>query len=149
MSQPQSAPVVSALRQVVADTYALLGQSHLCHWNVRGKGFFALHQAFETQYNEMFAAVDEIAERIRSLGALAPGGLGNLAKLSGMEEIAEDADADTMVRHLAKGHGKVVESLKHARDIAEQAKDTESGDMCVARIQIHEKTIWMLRSYLD
>ena len=149
MGQTRSSQVVDALRQVVADTYALIGQSHLCHWNVRGKGFFALHQAFEVQYTEMFTAVDEVAERIRSLGALAPGGLGNLARLSGIDEIAEDADADAMVRHLAKAHRKVVESLEKARDMAEEAQDAESGDMCVARIQIHEKTIWMLQSYLD
>jgi starvation-inducible DNA-binding protein len=72
--------VIEALRQVVADTYALIGQTHICHWNVRGHSFFSLHTAFEEQYNELFLAVDEIAERIRAKGALAPGGLLNLSK---------------------------------------------------------------------
>ncbi|NNM27949.1 MAG: DNA starvation/stationary phase protection protein, partial [Akkermansiaceae bacterium] len=89
--------VVEALRQVVADSYALLGQTHLCHWNVRGPGFFALHTAFEAQYTELFTAIDEIAERVRALGSLAPGGLGNLAKMAGMKELEEDASAEAMV----------------------------------------------------
>ena len=80
--------LVKALRQVVADTYAVIGQTHLCHWNVRGSSFFSLHQAFEEQYTELFAAVDEIAERIRAKGSFAPGGLANLAQLSGIPEIA-------------------------------------------------------------
>jgi len=141
--------VVAALRQVVADSYALLGQLHLCHWNVRGPSFFSLHTAFETQYTELFAAIDEIAERIRALGAFAPGGLGNLARMSGMAEIAEDADARAMVAHLKAGHEKVVASLQKARDLAAAAADAETEDTMVARIQIHEKAIWMLASFLD
>src|SRR5690554_3548894 len=88
--------VVDALRLVVADSYALLAQTHICHWNVRGPSFFALHAAFEVQYTELFSAIDEIAERIRALGALAPGGLGNLAKMAGTKEIAEDSTATDM-----------------------------------------------------
>jgi len=76
--------VVESLRQVVAGTYALIGQTHICHWNVRGPSFFSLHTAFEEQYNELFLAVDQIAERIRAKGALAPGGLSNLGKMAGM-----------------------------------------------------------------
>ena len=83
-------PIINALRQVVADTYALIGQTHLCHWNVRGPSFFSLHTAFEEQYTELFTAVDEISERIRAKGALAPGGLSRLAETAGIEEIAED-----------------------------------------------------------
>ena len=92
--------VIGALRQVVADTYAVIGQTHICHWNVRGPSFFSLHTAFEEQYNELFLAVDEIAERVRAKGALAPGGLSNLSQMAGIEEIAEDATAQEMVRHL-------------------------------------------------
>ena len=97
-------PVVVALRQVVADSYAVLGQTHICHWNVRGHNFFSLHTAFEEQYTELFTAVDEIAERIRALGALAPGGLGNLAKMAGIKEIEEDTSADAMVSHLIESN---------------------------------------------
>ena len=101
MSDSSNSAVIDALRQAVADSYALIGQTHICHWNVRGPGFFALHTAFEEQYTELFTAVDEIAERIRALGALAPGGLGNLAAMAGISEIAEDASAEAMVQHLA------------------------------------------------
>lgn len=140
--------VVDALRQVVADSYALLGQTHLCHWNVRGPGFFALHAAFEVQYSELFVAVDEVAERIRALGSLAPGGLANLAKLSGMVEIAEDVSADEMVAHLANANEKVIESLKKAREAASSAGDDETEDLMIARTQVHEKAVWMLKAYL-
>ncbi len=142
-------PVVEALRQVVADSYAVLGQTHICHWNVRGPSFFSLHAAFEAQYTELFTAVDGIAERIRALGALAPGGLGNLAKMAGMKEIEEDAAAIEMVRHLSAANKHLVASLVQARDAAGDAGDDQTEDLMIARIQVHEKTIWMLDSFLD
>ena len=141
-------PVVEALRQVVADSYALLGQTHLCHWNVRGPNFFALHIAFEAQYTELFTAVDEIAERIRALGSLAPGGLGNLARQSSISELEEDSSAEEMVAHLASANEIVVESLSAARDLAGESGDSESEDLAIARIQVHQKTVWMLKSFL-
>ncbi len=140
--------VVEALRQVVADSYALLGQTHLCHWNVRGPSFFSLHGAFEEQYTELFAAIDEIAERIRALGALAPGGLQNLARLAGMEEIREDASAEEMVEHLVAANERLVGDLMKARDLAGDSGDDQTEDLMIARIQVHQKTIWMLRSFL-
>jgi starvation-inducible DNA-binding protein len=143
-----SEKVVGALRQVVADTYAIIGQTHICHWNVRGPSFFSLHTAFEQQYNELFLAVDEIAERIRAKGALAPGGLSRLAQMAGIEEIAEDSSAQDMVRHLITANQKLLTDLKTARNRAAEEGDSESEDLMIARIQVHEKTIWMLRSYL-
>jgi starvation-inducible DNA-binding protein len=136
------------LRVVVADSYALLGQTHICHWNVRGPNFFALHLAFEEQYTELFTAIDEIAERIRALGSLAPGGLKNLAELAGTKEIEEDASAEKMVKHLSKLNLRLVDDLKAARDAAAAAGDSQTEDLMIARIQVHEKTIWMLDSYL-
>ena len=143
-----SNPVVNALRQVVADSYAVLGQTHICHWNVRGPSFFSLHNAFEEQYTELFTAVDEIAERIRALGALAPGGLDNLAKMAGIKEIAEDSSAADMVAHLVYVNKKLVADLEKARDEAADTGDAETEDLMIARIQVHEKTIWMLDSFL-
>ena len=148
MSSDPNTSVVEALRQAVADSYALLGQTHICHWNVRGPGFFALHAAFEMQYTELFTAVDEIAERIRALGALAPGGLGNLAQMAGVKEIAEDASAEAMVQHLVDVNEKLVTTLAKARDLAGDADDSQTEDLMIARIQVHQKTIWMLKSYL-
>lgn len=142
------AKVIDALRQVLADSYALMGQTHLCHWNVEGPSFFALHMAFEQQYTELFTAVDEIAERIRALGAYAPGGLSNLAALSGMKELAEKASAEKMVQHLATLHSKLIADAKTARDLAADNGDKETEDLMIGRIEIHQKTLWMLESYL-
>lgn len=140
--------VVEALRQVVADSYALMGQTHLCHWNVEGPSFFALHSAFEEQYTELFTAVDEIAERIRALGAYAPGGLANLAALARMKELPEKATADKMVQHLATLHSKFIADARTARDLAADSGDKETEDLMIGRIEIHQKTLWMLESYL-
>ena len=144
-----SEEVVKSLRLVVADTYALIGQTHICHWNVRGPAFFSLHVAFEEQYTEMFAAVDELAERIRAIGSLAPGGLANLAKMADIKEIEEDASSDKMVEHLSSSHEKLLNDLKAARDVAAEANDSETEDMMIARIQVHQKTRWMLTSFLS
>lgn len=144
-----SKKISEALSLVVADTYALIGQTHMCHWNVKGPSFFSLHNAFEAQYNELFTAVDEIAERIRSIGSLAPGGLSKLAKMSGISELPEDASATEMVNHLVKANEKVLKDLKKARDLSAEGNDSETEDMMIARIQVHEKTVWMLKSYLD
>ena len=148
-SESKQTAVVQALRQVVADSYALLGQTHICHWNVRGPGFFALHTAFEEQYTELFTAIDVIAERIRALGALAPGGLGNLASMAGITEIKEDTSADDMVEHLAKTNEHLVANLTKARNVAGEVGDDQTEDLMIERIQVHQKTIWMLRSYLS
>lgn len=140
--------VIDALRLVVADTYALIGQTHICHWNVRGPSFFSLHTAFELQYTELFTAVDEIAERIRALGALAPGGLSNLAGMADIDEIEEDASAEDMVHHLILAHEKLLADLAAARELAGEAGDSESEDLMIGRIQLHEKTVWMLKSFM-
>jgi starvation-inducible DNA-binding protein len=144
-----STKVIKALRQVVADSYAVLGQTHICHWNVRGPSFFSLHNAFEAQYTELFPAIDEIAERVRALGAYAPGGLGNLAKMARMKEIGEDASAQEMVKHLSAANKALVADLVAARDAAGAAGDDQTEDLMISRIQVHEKTIWMLDSFLD
>lgn len=146
--QTQATPVVDALRQVVADSYAVLGQTHICHWNVRGPSFFSLHNAFEAQYTELFSAIDELAERIRALGSLAPGGLGNLAEMAGMKEIKEDATSVEMVKHLTAANKALVADLVIARDAAGDAGDDQTEDLMISRIQVHEKTIWMLDSFL-
>ena len=145
---PMNDKLIDALRLVVADTYALIGQTHLCHWNVRGPSFFSLHNAFEAQYNELFVAVDEIAERIRAKGALAPGGLANLAAMAEIKEIAEDSSAQDMVEHLVGANEKLLADLNFVKALASEAGDSESEDLVIARIQVHEKTVWMLKSFL-
>ena len=145
----KNAPIIDALRQVVASSYALMAQAHICHWNVRGPSFFSLHNAFEAQYTELFPAIDEIAERIRALGALAPGGLGNLASMAGMDEIPESATAQQMVTHMAATHETVIRDLVKARDLAGESGDNETEDLMIGRIRVHEKTKWMLDSFLE
>lgn len=141
--------IIDDLRLVVADTYALIAQTHLCHWNVRGPSFFSLHNAFEEQYNELFGAVDELAERIRAIGGLAPGGLAKLAKMAEIHELAEDASAQEMVAHLAEANEKLLKDLKSASKHAGEIGDSETEDMLIARTQVHDKTVWMLKSFLE
>ncbi len=139
--------VVEALRQVVADTYSLLGLTHFCHWNVEGPQFFALHNAFEEQYTELFTAVDEIAERIRALGAYSPGGLSALAAMAPFPTVEEGATAREMVDALVQAQEILTGHLAEAREAAAGAGDNETEDLMIARIQVHEKTAWMLRSF--
>lgn len=141
--------VVAGLGQLLADSYALMAQTHLAHWNVEGPAFFELHAAFQKQYEELFEAIDEIAERIRALDALAPGGLKTLGKISPIEEMSvETAPAKDYVAHLIDGHEQVVTSATRVRDAAGAAGDLETQDLAIGRIQVHQKTLWMLNSYL-
>jgi starvation-inducible DNA-binding protein len=143
-----TAALARNLNQVLADSYALLSLTHLAHWNVEGSGFFALHAAFQTQYEELFVAIDEIAERIRALDAYAIGGLGTLAEMAQMKEFASPLSQEHYVQALVTAHGKLVSDAARARDIAGAANDAESQDLMIARITLHQKTIWMLKSFL-
>ncbi len=140
--------LAEGLNQVLADTYALMALTHHAHWNVEGEGFFALHAAFEEQYNDLFQAADEIAERVRALGAYAVGGLGTLAGLAGMEEPAAPVPQKDFVAALIDANEKTAGTIRKVKDLAGKEGDTETEDMLIARLQIHEKTLWMLKSYL-
>jgi starvation-inducible DNA-binding protein len=148
-NQKSTDAVAQGLTTVLADSYALLAQTHVAHWNVQGPAFFSLHAAFQTQYEELFQAVDEIAERLRALDVLAPGGLKTLASLSSISELAaEEMPAKDFVAHLIECHEIVIESATSLRGHAEKAGDLETQDLMIKRIQTHEKTLWMLRSFL-
>ena len=141
--------VVGELKRVLADTYTLYLKTHNYHWNVTGPQFNTLHAMFELHYNEMWAAVDEIAERIRALGAFAPGGYGQFADLTGVADAEADVpDANTMVANLVKGHETLIKSARAALEVAGGAGDAATEDLLTVRIQTHEKTAWMLRSLL-
>ncbi len=133
---------------MLADTYALMSLTHLAHWNVEGPGFFALHTAFQAQYEEMFTASDEVAERVRALGAYALGGLATLAAKAGMKEFAAPLRQEDYVAALISGHEKVVADAGRARHIAGETNDPESEDLMIQCITVHEKALWMLRSFL-
>lgn len=147
-NKPDANTIAEVLRPVLADTYALMAQTHLCHWNVEGPSFFALHLAFEAQYTELFAAADEIAERIRALGDYAPGGLGTLAEIAKMTELPEKTTAEKMTASLIENHTKLIKDAAKAREVASDVEDKETEDLMISRIQVHEKTVWMLKSFL-
>ncbi|MCP5534050.1 MAG: DNA starvation/stationary phase protection protein [Akkermansiaceae bacterium] len=144
----QQSDLSSSLNQVLADSYALMALTHLAHWNVEGPGFFALHTAFQAQYEELFTAVDEIAERVRAIGDYAIGGLGTLATAAGLEEFAAPLGQEDYVRALLEGNEKLVADAAKARDLAGELNDPESEDLMIGRITLHQKTIWMLKSFL-
>jgi starvation-inducible DNA-binding protein len=145
----RAAELTNSLNQVLADSYALLSLTHLAHWNVEGPGFFALHAALQTQYEELFMAIDEIAERIRALDAYAIGGLGTLAQAAQMKEFASPLAQDDYVRALIAANEKLVGDAARARNVAGKANDAESQDLMTGRITLHQKTIWMLKSFLN
>ena len=140
--------VVKALNLLLADSYALMANTHYAHWNVEGPGFFALHKAFEHQYEDLFKAIDEIAERVRALDAYAIGGLRNFANEAGIEEFKTPVAAKDYVAALIVAHEKTLADAVSLRDAAGAASDLESQDLAINRITWHQKTSWMLKSYL-
>lgn len=145
----ESDTVSSSLALLLADSYALQAQTQFAHWNVQGPSFFSLHTFLQTQYEELFLAVDEIAERLRALDVIAPGGLKTLASLSLISEMEVKAHAaKDLVAHLLGAHEILVKTAVKLRDLTEKEGDAETQDLAIKRIQVHEKTIWMLRAYL-
>lgn len=141
--------VAEGLKTLLADSYALMGQTHLAHWNVEGPNFFQLHTAFQTQYEELFEAVDEIAERLRALDVYAPGGLSTLAKGSDIQEQSVGGlPAKDFVAHLIESHEILLGGAHELRKTCETAGDLETQDMVIKRIQTHDKALWMLKSFL-
>jgi starvation-inducible DNA-binding protein len=140
--------LTDSLNQVLADSYALMALTHLAHWNVEGQGFFALHTAFQTQYEELFTAIDEIAERVRALDAYAIGGLAKFAQTAGLREFAAPMAQEDYVKELIAANDKLIADAAVARDLAGEANDAESQDLMIQRITVHQKTVWMLKSYL-
>lgn len=141
--------VTDSLEVLLADSYTLYVKTHGYHWNVTGPMFNSLHLMFENQYTELAAAVDEIAERIRTLGPPAPGSYAQFAELTSVEEDTTVPKALDMVRALADDHGRVAASARAAVKAAEAAGDDATVDLGVRRIDVHEKTAWMLRSHLE
>lgn len=139
--------VVGALEQVLADTYALYTKTHTYHWNVEGPRFSQLHLLFETQYNELWLALDAIAERMRSLGAYAPA----LESVGAKSTLAHDKgvlNEDTMIANLAAGNEAVVKSARACLKTAEEAGDQATADLMTQRCSIGEKAAWMLRAHI-
>jgi starvation-inducible DNA-binding protein len=140
--------IADGLSRVLADTYTLYLKTHNFHWNVTGSMFRTLHVMFEEQYNDLWLAVDLIAERIRALGFRAPG---TYRELSGLSSIAEDADvppAQEMIALLTEGHQTVARTARSLFPVVEGNHDQATLDLLTERLRVHEKTAWMLRSLL-
>jgi starvation-inducible DNA-binding protein len=140
--------IAQGLSRVLADTYTLYLKTHNFHWNVEGPMFNTLHLMFMDQYTELWNALDAIAERVRSLGFPAPGTNTEFAKLTSIDETAGVPEALDMVRLLVTGHEAVARTVRAAFPAAEKAGDESTCDLFTQRLQVHEKTAWMLRSLL-
>ena len=140
--------VVDGLNLVLADSYALMALTHLAHWNVEGSDFFQLHEAFQSQYENLFEAVDEVAERVRSLDGYAIGGLNTFSQAAGMEEFKSPMPQKDYVAALIVANEKVVDDAVRLRDTSGAANDLQTQDLMIKRLEYHEKTLWMLKSYL-
>jgi len=140
--------ISAGLSRVLADTFTLYLKTHHYHWNVTGPLFNTLHLMFETQYNELWMAVDEIAERIRSLGEFAPGTYAQFTELTSIDVSTGVPAAEQMIADLVAGHEAVARTARELFPTVESADDEPTADLLTQRLQAHEKTAWMLRSML-
>ncbi|MES2206493.1 MAG: Dps family protein [Pseudomonadota bacterium] len=149
INQKDREEIAQGVSRLLADTYTLYLKTHNYHWNVTGPMFQTLHLMFETQYNELALAVDAIAERIRALGCFAPGTYKEFAQLSSIKESEALPKAQGMIEDLVNGHESVIRTARSLYPAAERAADEATADLLTQRIQLHEKTAWMLRSLLE
>lgn len=149
MTEKDRKEIAEGLSKMLADSYTLYLKTHNFHWNVTGPMFQTLHLMFEGQYNELALAVDLIAERIRALGFPAPGTYVDFSRLSSIPEEQGVPPAQDMIRKLVKGHEAVVKTARSVFPSVEKASDQPTADLLTQRMQVHEKTAWMLRSMLE
>lgn len=150
ISDKDRAAIAGGLSKLLADTYTLYLTTHNFHWNVTGPMFNTLHLMFMTQYTELWAAVDPIAERIRSLGHPAPGSYGQFGALASIQDApAVPPKALEMVRILVQGHEAVARTARGLFPLADKAGDEPTADLLTQRLTVHEQTAWMLRSLLE
>ncbi len=149
ISEDDRKEIAEGLSRLLADSYTLYLKTHNYHWNVVGPMFNTLHLMFETHYIELAEAVDLIAERIRSLGEPAPATYREFAELSTIDEDTDHPDATEMIKRLVKGHEAVARTARSIYPVVEKASDEPTADLLTQRLQVHEKTSWMLRSMLE
>jgi len=140
--------IAQGLSRLLADTYTLYLKTHNFHWNVTGPMFQTLHLMFEQQYNELSLAVDQIAERIRALGFFAPGSYREFSQLSSIKDEAAIPDAREMIRLMVEGQEAVIRTARSVFPAVDRVNDEPTADILTQRMQVHEKTAWMLRSLL-
>lgn len=149
ISQNNREQVAEKLKVLLADSYTLYLQTHNFHWNVTGPQFRDLHLMFEEHYTELATAVDDIAERIRTLGVFAPGTYREFVELSNIKETDAVPSGNEMVAILSQGHEQVVRTCRDVLKVAQEADDESSASLVADRMVLHEKTAWMLRSLLQ
>ena len=149
ISKKDRSEIAKGLSHLLADTYTLYLKTHYFHWNVKGPMFQTLHLMFETQYNELALAVDLIAERIRALDFPAPGTYRDFGKLTSINETTDVPNATEMIRQLVDGQETVARTARELFPVVDQANDQPTADLITQRLQVHEKTAWMLRSLLE
>lgn len=149
ISENDRKAIANGLNHLLADTYTLYLMTHNFHWNVKGPMFNTLHLMFETQYTELAEAVDVIAERIRALGYPAPGTYGEFIEMSSIKEVTGQPNAEEMIKHLVLGQESVVRTARSMFNVVEKASDEPTADLLTQRMQLHEKSAWMLRSLLE
>jgi len=149
MTKHSNQPVVETLSTLLASSYSLYLKTHNYHWNVTGPMFTTLHTLFETQYTELAIAVDQIAERIRAVGAFAPGSYSAFAKLTTVKEETGRPEAKEMIQVLVADQEAVAESARAVIVAAEAVRDQATTDLATRRLDVHEKNAWMLRSHLE
>ena len=148
ISEEARQEIVGGLSSLLADTYTLYLKTHNFHWNVTGPMFQSLHTLFEQEYTELAIAVDDIAERIRTLGYPAPGSYSEYTELASIEETRGVPEAEEMIRLLVEANEAVVRTARSAFPAAEKANDESTADLLTERMRTHEKNAWMLRSIL-
>jgi starvation-inducible DNA-binding protein len=141
--------IVKGLSALLADSYTLYLMTHNFHWNVKGPQFNSLHNMFMTQYTEQWNALDLIAERIRALGHPAPGTYKEFAKLASIKEVEGVPQATDMVRHLVSAQEATARTARKLLPVVAEANDQPTADLLTQRLDVHEKTAWMLRSLLE
>ncbi|WP_299489231.1 Dps family protein [Acaryochloris sp. IP29b_bin.137] len=149
ISESDRQQIAEGLSRLLADTYTLYLKTHNFHWNVTGPMFQTLHLMFEEQYNELALAVDAVAERIRTLGFPAPGTYKEYSQLTSIQEADGVPSAEAMIKELVAGQEAVVRTARSIFPLADSANDEPTADLLTQRMQIHEKTAWMLRSLLN
>jgi len=145
ISEENRLEIAGGLKRLLADSYTLYLQTHNFHWNVSGSNFRELHLMFEEHYTELAIAVDDIAERIRTLGIAAPGTYKEFSQLSSIKEVDGVPSSSEMVEVLTKSHEQVIRTSREVLKLAQAADDESSASLVSDRMRIHEKTAWMLR----
>lgn len=149
LEQKDREAIADVLSRLLADSYTLYLKTHNFHWNVVGPNFISLHTLFESHYTELATAVDDIAERIRALGCVAPGSYKQFSALTNVKEATSVPPANDMIAQLVEAHETVIQTARDAFEVVSKTRDEVTAGLLADRMTVHEKTAWMLRSMIQ